>query len=37
MAVMVFLTRRAAGENISFLDAIDVPLGSIEVVTEPDR
>jgi hypothetical protein len=35
MAVMVFLTRRAAGENISFIDAIDVPLGSIEVVPEP--
>jgi hypothetical protein len=35
MAVMVFLTRRAAGEDISFVDAIDVPLGSIEVVPEP--
>jgi hypothetical protein len=35
MAVMVFLTRRAAGEKLSFLEAIDVPLGSIEVVAEP--
>jgi hypothetical protein len=35
MAVMVFLTRRAAGEKVTFLEAIDVPLGSIEVVTEP--
>jgi hypothetical protein len=35
MAVMVFLTRRAARENVTFLEAIDVPLGSIEVVTEP--
>jgi hypothetical protein len=35
MAVMVFLTRRSAGEKVTFLEAIDVPLGSIEVVTEP--
>lgn len=35
MAVMVFLTRRASGEKLSFLEAIDVPLGSIAVVTEP--
>lgn len=35
MAVMVFLTRRASGEKVTFLEAIDVPLGSIEVVPEP--
>jgi hypothetical protein len=35
MAVMVFLTRRAAGENVTFLEAIDVPLESIQVVSEP--
>jgi hypothetical protein len=33
MAVMVFLTRRAAGENVTFLEAIDVPLESIQVVS----
>jgi hypothetical protein len=35
MAVMVFLTRRAAQEKVTFLEAIDVPLGSIQVVAEP--
>jgi hypothetical protein len=35
MAVMVFLTRRAAGEKVTFLEAIDVPLGSIEFLPEP--
>jgi hypothetical protein len=35
MAVMVFLTRRAAGEKLTFLEAIDVPLGSIEFLPEP--
>jgi hypothetical protein len=35
MAVMVFLTRRAAGDDVSFLEAIDVPIGSIEVIPEP--
>lgn len=35
MAVMVFLTRRGAGEKVTFLEAIDVPLASIEVITEP--
>jgi hypothetical protein len=35
MSVMVFLTRRAAGEKVTFLEAIDVPLGSIEFLPEP--
>jgi hypothetical protein len=34
-AVLVFLSRRAAGEKLSFVEAIDVPFGAIEVVTEP--
>jgi hypothetical protein len=35
MAVCLFLARRAAGERIGFLEAVDVRLGSIEVVMEP--
>jgi hypothetical protein len=34
-AVLVFLSRRAAGEKLSFVEAIDVPFGAIEFVTEP--
>lgn len=35
LGVVVFLSRRAAGEKITFLEAIDVPLGGIEAIREP--
>ena len=35
LAVCLFLTRRAAGEKLRFLEAVDVPMGAIEVIPEP--
>lgn len=34
LGVLAFLTRRAAGEDLTFVDAIDIPLSSIEAVPE---
>lgn len=35
LGVCLFLSRRAAGDRCTFLEAVDVPLGAIEVVMEP--
>ena len=35
LAVCLFLCRREAGEKLRFLEAVDVPMGDIEVVPEP--
>jgi hypothetical protein len=32
---VVFLSRRAAGEEVSFLDAIDIPVASLAMIPEP--
>jgi hypothetical protein len=34
-AVVVFLSRRGAGEKVTFLDAIDIPLASLQMIPEP--
>lgn len=36
VGVLVWIARRTAGEDVSFADAIDVPLSSIEFLGEPE-
>lgn len=35
MAVTIWITRRAAGEDLSFGDAIDIPISKIEILPDP--
>jgi hypothetical protein len=34
-AVVVFLSRRSAGDKVTFLEAIDIPVASLQSIPEP--